>query len=128
MGDVFAEDIVGEAVSTFQCPFREPQVLSASDDAVSAPEPLIAGNPLSSMTAVLLIIKEHLWLPCVGSPREREVSLLLLLRLPPMVLFPQMLPEACQALFPRLWPRDEPCEILSSPLDRPAVVRSPKRV
>jgi hypothetical protein len=128
MGDVFPTDIVGDVVSTFQCPFREPQVLSASEDAASAPEPLIAGNPLSSRTTILSICVLRL-LPCVGSPREREVSLLPLLKPLPMVLLAQMLPEACQVLLPRPWPRDEACEILSSPFGRPAVdVRSAKRV
>ena len=45
-------------------------------------------------------------------PRERELSTALLPKPLPIVELPQMLPFQPFPPLPKLWPKDEPCELL----------------
>jgi hypothetical protein len=102
--------------------------VSASEDAASAPEPVVPSNP-SSPTAKKSGFSHRLkiW---ANIPAERELSILLLGKPLPMGLLPHIPLEAGQVFFPKPWPSEEFCEMFSSLLLFLLAVaeKSPKRV
>lgn len=93
-GEVLPEDwSVGDVVSGgFQGFVRVPQV-STSEEAASAPDPLglsVNSSAAAFLSAIVRVVPSR-----PNLPRERETSLFVLVSPLPIVLLPQMPPEAC---------------------------------
>ena len=122
----------GEVVSRvlFHGPFVRGAQVSASDDAVRAPDPLGLSVKLSLPAPARASVWAKSLSRDVHIPRELDVSLFVVVNPPPMGVLPQMPLDGCHVL-PLLnaWPRvEEGCEDLSSlPCLLEGVVKSPNR-